>query len=440
MAFVHPNSCECAKSELDIFAVPPTQTSIESCATVEHNPVSSIAHGLPIEFAVSGSGQDYVDIAGTQLFVRAKITRANGAPIDGTDQVGPVNLTLHSLFSEVDVRLNDTVISSGNNTYAYRAYIEKLLSYGTDAKASQLTAALYYRDTAGEMDDSNPLAVNAGNAGLAKRHWFFRDGNTVDMMDKLHIDLCFQERFIPSDVGLRIRLVRNKDAFCLMSAAAAPAYKLQIVDCKLYVKKVKLSPSIVVAHAKALELSNAKYPVKRVVCKTVTVSQGQMDFSLENVFTGQLPTRIVVGMVDNDAFNGVWRKNPYNLKHYNLSQLKVYLDGQSQLIKPIEPDYINGQFIQAYLSLFEGTGKLGRDESIDLSRREYDRGFSLYAFDLTPDQAEGDHLNLLREGSLRLDAKFRDPLALTINVLVYAEFENIIEIDRNRNVIFDYTN
>ena len=28
----------------------------------------------------------------------------------------------------------------------------------------------------------------------------------------------------------------------------------------------------------------------------------------------------------------------------------------------------------------------------------------------------------------------------TINVIAYAEFKNIIEIDRNRNVLFDYTN
>ena len=28
MALVHPNSCECTKSELDLFEVPPTQTSV----------------------------------------------------------------------------------------------------------------------------------------------------------------------------------------------------------------------------------------------------------------------------------------------------------------------------------------------------------------------------------------------------------------------------
>ena len=136
MAFVHPQSCECAKSELDIFTVPPTQTSVEAGSYIKFNPISSIADGTPIEFVIGGSGQDYIDLANIQLFVRAKILRANGNAIDNTNHVGPVNLWLHSLFSEVDVKLNDTLITSTNNTYAYRAYLETLLSYGPAAKKS----------------------------------------------------------------------------------------------------------------------------------------------------------------------------------------------------------------------------------------------------------------------------------------------------------------
>src|SRR5271163_274647 len=124
MAFVHPQSCECAKSELDIFAIPPTQTSVESGGWVEYNPISSITDGTPIEFVIGGSGQDYVDLANTQLYVRAQILNANNTAIDNTNHVGPVNLWMHSLFSEIDMKLNDVLVTSTNNTYAYRAYIE----------------------------------------------------------------------------------------------------------------------------------------------------------------------------------------------------------------------------------------------------------------------------------------------------------------------------
>jgi len=35
--------------------------------------------------------------------------------------------------------------------------------------------------------------------------------------------------------------------------------------------------------------------------------------------------------------------------------------------------------------------------------------------------------------------KFAQTLPTTVTVVAYAEFENVIEIDRNRNVIYDFT-
>ena len=59
---------------------------------------------------------------------------------------------MHSLFSQVDVSLNGTLVTPTTNTYAYRAYIETLLSHGAEAKNSQLTSALWYKETTGHMD------------------------------------------------------------------------------------------------------------------------------------------------------------------------------------------------------------------------------------------------------------------------------------------------
>lgn len=440
MAFVHPQSCECAKSELDIFSILPTQTSVESGGWVEYNPISSIADGTPIEFVVGGSGQDYLDLANTQLYVRAQIVQGNNADIDNNNHVGPVNLWMHSLFSEIDMKLNDTLVSSTNNTYAYRAYLETLLSYGPAAKQSQLTSALYYKDIATHLENANPHDQAGLNTGFKKRHAFLEDSSIVDMIGCIHNDLFFQDKYLPNDVSMRIRLVRQKDAFALMSSEQNPGYKIKIVDCKLFVRKAKLSASVFVAHAKALELGNAKYPIRRVVCKTFTVPRGNLDFSQENLFSGQLPTRLVIGCVDNDAFNGSYAKNPFNFKHYGLSQLKLYLDGQQQHIKPLEPNFATNQYISSYMSLFSGTGKQQKDEGIDIERGDYPGGYALYAFDLTPDLGENDHFNLNHEGSLRVDIKFANPLPNTINVICYAETQNVIEIDRNRNVIFDYSN
>ena len=54
MAFVHQQSCEGLKSELDLFSVPTTQTSIESGQWVEHQPLTALDAGVPSNFAYRG--------------------------------------------------------------------------------------------------------------------------------------------------------------------------------------------------------------------------------------------------------------------------------------------------------------------------------------------------------------------------------------------------
>ena len=103
MAFIHDQSCECTKSELDIFAVPPTQTSVESGGWVEYNPIATISQGTPIEFSINGSGQDYLDLANTLLYVKAQIVDAAGTAIANNTATGPVNLFLHSLLDRKSV-------------------------------------------------------------------------------------------------------------------------------------------------------------------------------------------------------------------------------------------------------------------------------------------------------------------------------------------------
>ena len=52
----------------------------------------------------------------------------------------------------MDVYLNGSLVTQSNNNYPYRAYIENLLSFGQDAKNSQLSALLWHRNTSEHFD------------------------------------------------------------------------------------------------------------------------------------------------------------------------------------------------------------------------------------------------------------------------------------------------
>ena len=276
---------------------------------------------------------------------------------------------------------------------------------------------------------------------MVKRYSFFNTGAIVSMQGPIHLDLLFQDRYLPSDVGAQLRLVRTKDAFSLMSDDGAPQFKVKIHECKLLIRKVSISPSVFIEQAKAFEVGNAKYPIRRVVCKSYSVGTGMRDNVHEGLFTGQIPSRIVIAMVDNEAFNGSYRRNPFNFKHFHLGSIKIYVDGQvNNNIKAIECDFENHQSLAGYLSLFTGSGKYRRDEGLDIDREEYERGYTLFAYDLSPDLSEEGYFNLIKEGSIRVELKFMQALPNTVNIVVYAEFESVIEINREKQVLIDYAN
>ena len=439
MAFVHPASCECSKSELDLFALPPTQTAIESSHWVEHRPLTTLGDGAPVEFLITGSGEEYVDLAETYLQVKAKITKSDGSDLDtvtdggqaGTDAtIGPVNNWLHSLFSQVDVSLNERLITPSTNTYAYRSYLETLLSYGTAAKESYLTASLWYKDKAGSMEDQTT------NTGFVERKKWISNSKTVTMLGRPHLDLCFQERLILNGIDIKMRFVRSKDAFCLMGNG-----KVKLEDVSLFVRKIKVHPSLQLGHIKALEKATAKYPIRRVETKVFSIPKGNMSCNQENLFLRQLPKRLVLGLVSNTTFNGHADENPFNFKHYDIDFLAIYLDGNQIPAKPLQPDFTgdSSNYTRSYASLFMGTGLMNTDFGNNISCEEYGKGYTLFAFDLTPDLDDGGHFHMVKHGNLRLELHFKTQLPVTVNAIVYAEFDNVIEVDKGRNVIFDYS-
>ena len=431
-ALIHKDSTPCAKSELDLFMVPPTQTAIEKGYFAQYFPVANIDGTGPLEFNISGSGDEYMDLGSSYLHVKAKIVKADGKPLTDTDKVAPINLVLHSLFSQVDVSLNERIISPSTNTYPYRAYIETLLNYGEDAKKSLLTCEGFYKDT-----KPSDLTIPGTNEGLKKRYELTKNSQVLDMIGQLHCDIFQQNRLLLNLVDLKIKMIRSTPNFCLISSEETPDYKIVLEHASLYIRKVKPAPAVSLGHAKALEKTTAKYPIDRVICKTYSISTGSWSFLQDNVFLGTMPKRMIVTLLPNAAMSGQYKSNPLLFDHHNVNFMCVYVDGQPIPSKPLEMDYDSKNYIRAYHTLFAG---FNQDKGLFIDREDFARGCTLYAFDLTPDMCDGPHLNLQQQGNLRVEIKFSKAIAETLSVLIYAEFENVIEISKARHVLCDFAN
>ena len=93
-------------------------------------------------------------------------------------------------------------------------------------------------------------------------------------------------------VNLRIKLNQAKNEFCPVSSAAGANFKVVIItEAILFVRTVKVASSIILGHAAALKHSSAKYPIRRIDCKVLSIPRGFSSFSPDNIFLGHIPKR-----------------------------------------------------------------------------------------------------------------------------------------------------
>ena len=434
---IHEGSTECAPAGVDIFSPPCTQTAIAKRSKVDFYPVATLSDLGPLEFAIPATEDDYWDLNDHCLEIKFKIVKQeDGANVGAEDKVAPVNFLLHSLFRQVDLHLNGKLVSTAYTSYPYKAYVEKQLNYDKNVKETQFGCELYAKDEAGKMDDHDPT-VAVANSGLKQRFEYTKNGNTVTLRGSLHIDFLRQERLLLNQVDIRIKLSPNKPDFFLMTTEA-DKYTLKMVSARLEMVKVGLHPSVLNGNNQALSTKNAKYPMRRTEIKTFTIPRGDMHVVKENMFSGQMPRRIVIGILESDAYHGNSKKCPFNFKNFNLNYVCAFVDGERFPSRALTPNFAANDYLEVYETLFTGNGIKNDLRTIDITRAEYPNGYSLIIIPFCPSEPDSVGFDLINNGTLRLEMKFAEALTSSATVLVYAEFDSVLEINKDRQIVLDH--
>jgi len=432
---------ECMKSELDIFASLPVQTSILRSEEVAYNPLASLeASPSTIEFVSLGNGDTYRDLSSTYIKFKVQILKKDGSTWSANDKIGSgadaklapqpsvINNLLHSMIKQCNVTLNGKNITPSDSLYHYKAYLTTLLNYGSDSSQTHLEASGW------ELDKPNFNSFD--NNGSKARQKLYNNSAVVELMGKLHVDFFNTPTLLLNNVDMRIALTLEKQDFFLFFNDTDESY-LKIHEATLYMKHVTINPNILLAHNTVLEKANAKYHYKRNEIKTFTIPANTSNILLDNVFIGQIPRALVFCMVNNENFNGKRSKNPYFFDHQNLSQFQLYVNGVPVPNSPIETNFSSNNFYnsRAYLTLFSGTGIHHSDRGHQITKEMFTKGCTILAFDLSADGSTTDSCqNLLNQGTVKIEARLSSPLVSTLTCIVFAEFDASIEIDKNRNV------
>ena len=440
------DECYCSKAEMDLFTAPPINADMERGVFVNHFPIATLAPGAPIEFSVPASPEDYLDLGRTTLQLTMAVRKADGTALRNDQLLVPVQLLLHSMFQQVDVKLNDRLVTPSLNTYPYKAYLETLLSHGADTKNSYLSNEGWFGGPGEGPDQSNPYDDDA-TAGVKARGRLILSGRDFQLEGRPHVDIFQQERYLLPGVNMHLKFQPTRPAFHLFydhdaraGGAAQGHFTTVIRRATLRVRRVRCNPGLSLEHAKRLESGlNALYPLRRGVVTTFTVAQGGQSFVKENLIQGQLPRRAFVCMVSNAAFNGANNTNPYAFSHYDLNFLSASVGTETYPSQPFKPNFQTDQYAHVYTDLMRTIGSLNSNRGCGISYEDFKAGgHVIFGFDFTADMAEGPHRDRIKYGSLRLEGHFAAALANAVNVIVYAEYDNVLQIDRARNVVADF--
>lgn len=414
--------------KIAVFNLPPTDASVESTEWIEYRPSGQLLPNSPIEFNIFGSSTTYIDLRESLLYVKLKITNGDNVSVTSNNNVGLINLPLKTLWSQVDFTLQQQILTSSVSTnYAYKSILDAILKKDLSNQSSALESEGYFKDSANGIDDAD--AMQGRNTGLFYRYQLTKDGQIVEFMGGLSLDLMddTQRRLLINGIQLGIKLWPNKKEFCLLSTDENADYKVHIVDAKLKLKHIKLTPGAFIGHQEAISKSDALYPFYRSDLKTFNIPAGQYSFSADDLYLGAVPSHLIVTLQTSEGFNGSYKKNPFNFQSFDCGYIGFFVNGQSTPSSPLTPNFSSKNYLESYFSLCSNS------KVVNVSREDYPKGYCIYVFNLESCDKE-DMFPLLRKGHTRIELKFNTPLTETVTLLLYAKFPSCLSIDAARNV------
>ena len=429
MDYVHKDSNSCSKSEVDLFSVPPTQAVIDDSSLISVAPLNAVGSGTaatPIEFVIPASSENLIDLSSVSLALKIEITKANGDSVDAAVPVYPETNFLHTYFSQVEVCLNGKRVSSPSSSYPYKAYLETLINFSSNAKNTIL-------NTSGYFNEEGRNAYN--DMCLAKPRKIF------NYYGKLHADILQQDRLMLNAVEVRIKLLRSPSNFhlnvgTLPQGSPDPDFVVKILDTELFVRQVKITPHQYLSIERNLSSHNAKYPIRRVETRNFTIPAAITYKAINNIVIGKIPQKVIFGILRHDSEAGNYRSSCFHFTNSDLQNVSLCLNGGC-VGKPYDLDFSGDapDFVRPYYDLFATNGLAPSG----LTLAEYANTATLFSYDLSQDQCNNysSHLNPVRYGELSLKLRFKTPLQQPITVLFYLEYSDVVEVTRSRSVLFD---
>ena len=427
-----------------LWSVPPTQTDVVRTYHELVEVKGDLDHVNELRFQ-TGAERDFIDLSESYVEIQFQVICDAGSIIAG-DNLALTNNFAHGMWSTI--RLTDKsgrpLSNLDEQRYPYQAMLLTLLgkNRGWGEGAGQLEG--WYPDTAAHFEakgDTNPgfLArkhlVVAANAQTA--------APVVTVCFRPYLGMFQQRRLLLSDMSLRLSLTRAKPEFVLISAAVVAGARIRLTSAKWFVKRVELTPAATNFNIEMLSRGRALYPIDRTLFYQQQFT-GVTSFKLKDIWSGPMPSHVVVGILSATSFAGHSTQNPYNFPNYGLTKIQLTAGSREIPKNAFEPvfngtDTAGANVVRELLSTLEISGKAWGSEGNLLDLANYVGGQSIYAFDLTADGSAGAHWSLTHRGALTISGTFAVAPGHAVTVIAIGMVSSVIEIGADRSITTDFT-
>ena len=438
----------------DIFA--PTQIDKACIGNTEavYFPTNETTDG-PFLFYLPGETDTYIDPQTFRLSGYTSIRKVSATgrleDLAATDKVAPINFMPAMAFQSKQFAINGHDVNYITQPLEnYKAYMETLLSYGTDTKNTILrTCANWYQDEPGDMEgftsskkkfvglteDLKTAVLETVPNAWDKRQELWAESKRVPFSIPLQMDVLSTDRFLPRNINVSIKLTKVRDEF-LFTTDGSSDFRILFHNLKLTVNRIKILPELINEHERKLASGQlARFPYTRTDCKFVTIAQGESAFRTHNIFRKVLPNSAIVFFLKSAALTGAKKLNPLNFQNFGIQKLYCLKKGQEMPPNGYVQDYDKNDFTETYRRVFDEIGIRTNTIGINLSAEQFKDGCNFYAFDFSPDKCASFHSHANDSGGIDFGVVFKKATTTTISMIILCQYDDEFKLDVHRNVI-----
>ncbi len=394
-----------------------------------------------LEFFVSGNTTDQLNLAKSTFNIKFKVRKRNPehnfataaeATGDAAEYAIPIDGFFHTMWKTIVLKLNNEIVSNSKE-HPYRAYLDLL----TSIDASQLHETgdnwMYTSNTGTPDETANPYA--SGNACAVKRWDMVKDKESVTLSGPLLIDFWNQPTLILGGVDFQLFMTPAFDKFRFQTthkATLKDELYLDIEHCYLELWYKTITPPALKGISAALQHTPASYPYTRTEVTVLQLRRGVQETRLVDLFSRQIPARLLMVMVKQDAYVGDLSLDPFNFVNNKITSASFHIDNVSIPSRAYNFDLQRdprGSVQQALDELRRFAGH----KDIGITKSNFANGGKfVLVFNTDPTVSKNlDYWGVKRSGNTKLHLTFQEPIDSEYQIILVATFPATVQIDKN---------